>query len=253
MATFRQIIYAINDLLKLSSDDAFYTEEHILFLASKMRALLLERKYKQTRNSSFTPMNPQNLQQICLDMEPTDMLPSGCAGGWLKSVQKIPALLGENFTAYPISSMLHTNVCFISEERMPFVGHNKWLKNIIYCSRGKDGYLYAHGMNPQFMLLEKMKAEGVFADPEEAAALSCDPEGSGNACEPLENEFPLEEAMVPALIEMVVQELNGSRFAPKDKYNNAHDELSDAGMNPRSPRPARNEERAQAKEREEAD
>lgn len=249
MATFRQITYAINDLLKLTSDDSFYTEEHIMFLASKFRALLLERKYRQTRNSSFSPLSDQNKQVICLDLESTTMLPDGCAGGWLKSVEKLPKMLDiAPMAVYPVSSMLHTTVAYISEERMPFVGHNKWLKNIIYCAKGADGYLYMHGLNPQFMLLEKVKAEGVFADPEEAAALSCDADGSESKCEPLDMEFPLEEAMVPSLIEMVVQELSGARYAPKDKENNAKDDLSDAMLNSRAPRPARNEEKAQAKE-----
>lgn len=249
MATFRQITYMVNDLLKLVSDNSFYTEEHIMFLASKMRALLLERKYKQTRNSAFTPMNDQNRQMICLDVEPTEMLEYGCASGWMRSVQEIPALLDSaSMSVYPVSSMLQTTVTFIPEARMPYVGHNKWLKHIIYCSKSADGHLYIHGLDPQFMLLERVKAEGVFADPEEAAKLSCDE--SGNKCEPLDTQFPLEESLIPTLIEMVVQELSGARFAPKDNKNNAKDELSDAMLNTRAPRPARNEEKQQAKESE---
>lgn len=247
MATFRQITYMVNDLLKLASDNSFYTEEHIMFLASKMRALLLERKYKQTRNSTFTTMNDQNRQMICLDVEPADMLPNGCAGGWLKSVQKIPSLIGE-MKVYPVSSMLNTVVTYIPEERMPYVGYNKWLKNIIWCSMAADGYLYIHGLNPQFMLLEKVKGEGVFADPLEAGKLSCDE--SISACEPLDMPFPLEEALVPSCIEMVVQELSGARYAPQDRKNNAKDDLGDAMLNTRAPRPARNEEKQQAKESE---
>lgn len=40
--TYREVVYAIQDLLKVSSDDSFYTTEHILFLASKIRAALLK-------------------------------------------------------------------------------------------------------------------------------------------------------------------------------------------------------------------
>ena len=53
MATFGEIIYMTLDLLKERADDAYYTEEHIIFLASKMRSLLLERKYKNSNRTSF--------------------------------------------------------------------------------------------------------------------------------------------------------------------------------------------------------
>ena len=51
---------------------------------------------------------------------------------------------------------------------------------------------------------------------------------------------------------MVVQELSGSRFAPKDNKNNAKDDLSDAGLNTRPVRAARDEERNQAKDAKDA-
>lgn len=239
MATFREIVYSVLDLLKETSDDAFYTEEHVLFLVTKMRALLLERKYRQTRNSSFMPMNDQNTQQICLNMEKTSLPTPTCAEGWLKSTQKIPKMLDISAIAvYPVSNLLSSTISFIPAERMPYVGHNKWLRNIIYCARGGDGYLYMHGNNPQFLYLEKTRLEGVFADPEEAAALACTEEGESVGCEVLDQEFPLEEALIPSCIEMVVQELNGSRYAPKDNRNNAHDDLGDASLNSRQAAPA---------------
>ena len=43
--TYREIVYSILDLLKQSSDDSFYTEEHVLFLVSKMRATILKQTY----------------------------------------------------------------------------------------------------------------------------------------------------------------------------------------------------------------
>lgn len=249
MATFREVVYMVNDLLKLTADDAFYTEEHILFLVSKMRALLLERKYKQTRNSAFAPMNDQNKQEICLDLETADLFSYGCDGNWLKSVQKIPDTLDiSELKVFPGTNMIHSTITFIPEERMPYVGYNKWLKNIIYCAKGNGGYLYMHGWNSQFLFLENVKAEGVFANPEEAAAISCETSGEDGGCEMMDQTFPLEESMIPACIEMVVQELSGARFAPQDRKNNAKDDLGDASLNTRPVRAARNEERNQAKD-----
>ena len=253
MATFREMVYMVNDMLKLASDDSFYTEEHIIFLLGKFRALLLQRKYTQTRNSSFSPMSEQNKQEICLDLETAEMSSFGCGGNWLRSVQKIPTLLeGTSMEVYPKSSMIHSVITFVPEERMPYVGYNKWLKNIIYCSKASDGHLYMHNGDPQFLFLEKVKAQGVFSNPEEAAELSCDGASGESSCDILDQNFPLEEAMIPACIEMVVQELSGSRYAPKDNKNNAHDDLSDASLNTRPVKAARDEERNQAKDAKDA-
>ena len=40
----REIVYMILDELKLFSDDATYTEDHIKFLVGKHRALLLQKQ-----------------------------------------------------------------------------------------------------------------------------------------------------------------------------------------------------------------
>lgn len=239
MATFGEMVYMVLDLLKEHSDDAYYTEEHVLFLASKMRAYLIEKKYRETRNSTFTEMSDENKQQICISLEAATMLPEGCGGSWLKSTEKIPDTLGDSLPILSApSDMLHSMITYIPAERMPYVGYNKWLKNIIYAAISGDGYLYLHGSNPQFMLLESAKMEAVFSDPEEAAKLSCDADEAGG-CDIMSMTFPLEQALIPGCIEMVAQELLGSRYAPEDKQNNASDDLGKIGVTQqRASRPA---------------
>lgn len=237
MATFGQIIYMVLDTLKEHADDAYYTEEHVIFLANKMRAFLLERKYKNTRNSTFVEMSDENSQEICISLEATDIVPGSCDGSWLKSTEKIPSTITDSQpTILAPSDMVHSMVTYIAPERMPYVGYNKWLKNIIYASKSADGYLYLHSSNPQFMYLDSIKMDAVFADAEEAAKLSCE---DSNACNILEMDFPLEQALVPSCIEMVVQELIGSRYAPEDKHNDAKDGLGEAGVTTsKQPKPA---------------
>lgn len=241
MATFGEICYAVLDVMKERVDDAYYTEEHVIFFATKIRALLLERKYKNSRNQTYTAMSEQNLQEICIDLEPTELLPFGCSGEWLKSTEKIPDTLGATepklFAPHP---MMQSTVTFIPMERMPYVGYNKWLKEIIYASKGNDGYLYLRGTGPQSMYLKQVKMDAVFADPQKAAEMSCDPDENGK-CDILSMEFPLEEDLIPSCIEMVIQELIGSRYAPEDKGNNAKDDLAEASVtSPRHSRPAEN-------------
>ena len=39
MSTYREIVYMVLDELKLESDDAYYTQDHVIFLINKYRAL----------------------------------------------------------------------------------------------------------------------------------------------------------------------------------------------------------------------
>ena len=231
MATFGEVVFMCLDLLKERVDDAYYTEEHIIFLASKMRALLLDRKYRNAKNQTFTPMSDENVQQLCIDLEPASDDALLCSGMWLKSIQEIPATIGDiEPKVSVVSDMMHSMVTYIPAERIPYVGFNKWLKKIIYAAKSDDKHLYLTSNNPQFTYLKQVKMSGVFSDPEAAAKLECDADGNGDKCNILEMNFPLEAALVPSCIEMVVQELIGARYAPEDKSNDAKDGLGDAAV-----------------------
>ena len=235
------------DLLKERSVDSYYTEEHIMFLVTKMRALLLKRKMRGSRNQAFEAFSDDNMQRICVDLEPAELLPSGCSGNWLKSVQAIPDMIGSSEPKIStVSDMIHSNFTVVPKERMPYVGFNKWLKNIIYASKSSDGHLYITGTNSQFMYLEKVKVEGVFANPEEAASLACDNDGSSISCDPMDMTFPLEDALVSQCIEMVVQELAGSRYAPDDRKNDDNDDLAKVGNTQRPAAPSTYEDNRKA-------
>ena len=255
MATFAEIVYSVLDILKQRSDDAYYTEEHILFLATKMRALLLERKYKGSRNKAYESMSEENLQQVCLSVVPSNNIPSGCFGTWLQSTVKVPDLMPE-YSAVTCTGhdLLCTNVQFIPYERMPYVGYNKWLHNIIYAAKSKDGYVYLRSQNPQFVFLEHIGLTGLYSDPLEAAKYSHEAcmAGTPGCGDPMQQKFPLEAALIPSCIEMVVQELAGSVYAPEDKQNDGKDNFGD--LNDRDSRhaaPAESQERRRSQQPEE--
>ena len=220
--TYREVVYAILDLLKQSSDDSYYTQEHVLFLASKMRAAIL----KQTYSNIKKEIPESNYQTICLDLIPT-IADEPCEGGsYLRSQQEIPATLTiGNTQIYPVD-YYQGEITFVSRERMRYVGHNKWLQNIIYASLGPDQHLYFKSSNPQYMYLKKVRMTGIFEDAESAAELQCDSEGE-KTCDVLDTPFPLEEGLVTSLIELAVKFLSGSIYKPKDPDNDASDNLSD--------------------------
>ena len=223
--TYKETIYLVLDEIKASSDDAFFTEEHVLFLLGKYRTFLLKQRYSDIKKQ----IPESNYQTICLDLiEVPAISGEPCEGGYyLRSKEKIPFLMKiGNPKIYPID-YYQGEITYISRERMRYVGYNKYLKNIIYASIGPDNYLYFKSFNPQYLYLEKVRMTGIFEDTQAASELQC-PDGSGNTtCDILDREFPIESALVPPLIEFVVKELLGAEYRPKDDSNDANDALAD--------------------------
>ena len=222
--TYREVTYLILDLLKQSSDDSYYTQEHILFLVSKIRSAIL----KQTYSNIKKEIPESNYQTICLDLKEVPAIAGEpCEGGtYLRSEQKIPTTLPiGNTQIYPVD-YYQGEITFVSRERMRYVGYNKWLQNIIYASLGPDSHLYFKSSNPQYLYLKKAKMTGIFEDTDKAAELEC-PSEEGEVCDIMDKKFPLEEGLVASVIELTVKYLNGAAYKPEDSTNNAADDLSD--------------------------
>lgn len=222
--TYKETIYLVLDEIKASSDDAFFTEEHVLFLLGKYRTFLLKQRYSDVKKQ----IPESNYQTICLDLiEVPAISGEPCEGGYyLRSKEKIPFLMKiGNPKIYPID-YYQGEITYISRERMRYVGYNKYLKNIIYASIGPDNYLYFKSFNPQYLYLEKVRMTGIFEDTQAASELQC-PDGNGDiVCDILDREFPIESALVPPMIELVVKELLGAEYRPKDEDNDANDALA---------------------------
>lgn len=223
MSTYRELVYLILDELKGTSDDFTYTEEHVMFLLSTYRAFLLKQRYSDVKKQ----MPESNYQTICLDLiEVPAICGEPCEGGnYLRSVDRIPFTMQIGAPrVYPID-YYQGDIAFVSRDRMRYVGYNKYLQNIIYCSIAPDGYLYFKSQNPQFLYLEKVKFSAIFQDSLEASRLQC-PDADGNiTCDIMDTVFPIEEALVPPLIELVVKELGNAVNNPDDEENNAKDDL----------------------------
>lgn len=210
------------DELKGFSDDFTYTEEHVIFLVDKYRAFLIKQKYLDIKKE----IPEANYQEICIDLEPWSSSEL-CGEQYLKSTEKVPSMMSiGNPTIYPTDYYQGINIAYVSRERMRYVGNNKYLKNIAYCSLSPDGYLLFKSSNPQLYYMKKVRMSGIFDDFEKAAELSCN-NNSEESCDPLDKEFPLETALVPPLIEMVVKELAAAEYKVADDANNSNDDLAD--------------------------
>lgn len=229
MSTYRELTYMVLDKLKLTSDDAQFTEDHIMFLLDKYRAFLLKQKYSDIRKS----IPESNYQTICLDLiEVPAICGDDCEGGtYLRSKLKIPFLMHiGNPRVFPID-YYQGEITYINRDRMRYVGYNKYLQNIIYCSIGPDNYLYFKSANPQFLYLEKVRFTGVFQEALKASDLQCPSEDNETVCNAIDREFPIEESLVSPLIELVEKTLSTSIYRPEDEENNAKDDLSDVSIN----------------------
>lgn len=225
MTTYRELIYLVLDILKLASDDSYYTEDHVMFLLSKYRGVILKQQYKDIKKE----IPESNYQTLCLDLIQVPAIAGEpCEGGtYLRSKEKIPYLMSLTSPRVFAEDYYQGDITYVSRERMRYVGHNKWLQNIIYASIGPDNYLYFKSSNPQYLYLEKVRLTGVFEDPEKAAELECSREESEEACDPLDTKFPLEEAFIPQVVELTIKELYAGTLRPADTINNASDDLSD--------------------------
>ena len=211
------------DEVKGMSDDFTYTEDHVIFLLDKFRGFLLKQKYSDIKKQ----IPESNYQTICLDLIQVPAINGEpCEGGtYLRSNIKVPFLMQiGNPRVYP-TDYYQGDITYVSRDRMRYVGYNKYLKNIIYCSIGPDGYLYFKSSNPQFLYLKKLKIDAVFQNSQEATKLSCGNSIDSN-CDILDSEFPLEDTLISVLIQLMVQELSGARYLPTDKQNNASDDMS---------------------------
>lgn len=228
----KELVYMCLDLAKAAtSNDSYYTEEHALFLCRKYRAFLIKKEQEKKAVTEAADLFEQ--QQICLDLEKVPAIDgTACTGGYyLKSAEAIPKIVeGTQPQVYPIDYYQGINICYISRDRMRYVGTNKYLQNIIYVSIGPDFHIYLKSSNPQFMYLKKLRMAATFEDfdSEEINNLLCDDEGSSKPCDVLDMDFPIREYLVPTLIDLVVKELTGAKFQPIDSKNNDADDVAHA-------------------------
>ena len=224
MSTYKELVYMVFDELRVSSDDAQFTEDHLMFLLNKYRAFLLKQRYSDIKKQ----IPESNYQTICLDLIQVPAISGDtCEGGtYLRSKEKIPFLMQIGTPrVYPID-YYQGEITYVSRDRMRYVGYNKFLQNIIYCSIGPDNYLYFKSFNPQYLYLKKVKFTGIFQDSIQASDLQCPDDNGDIICNSIDRAFPIEDSLIPPLIELVVKELTNSIYRPEDENNNAKDDLA---------------------------
>lgn len=238
MSTYRYLTSMVSDLVKTLSDDTTINENHIYFLLDKYRTYLLKQKYEKdiTRN-----IPQSNYQSVCVELEQVPMY-AGCTNeclcgeyeeNYLRSTTKIPTVMGLGNIRVTGNNIFRNAFTYVTPERLEFVGFNKWLNNVIYCTIAADGYLYIKGSNNDFLNLVStgVRITALFDNPSDAYEYCCCEKDSGDTCtlpcDPFDYELPLEDALITQLMALVIKDVLGAAYRPKDSTNNANDDLAD--------------------------
>ena len=228
--TLRELVFMCMDEVKLNSDDSFYTEDHVVSLLNNYRSFVLKKELEKENKL----LSSTNAQLICLDLIEVRDEDNLCEESMLRTEQPIPSLVNDcKVSIYPVNYFEDDHIIYTTMERMRYTTYNKWTKNLIYAAKGPDDYLYIKSSNPQYLYLEKLRMKAIFEDFESAAQYACDDAGEELHCDILDMKFPIENALVPIVIELVVKELLGVKYQPRDTHNNAADDASNSVSQPK--------------------
>ena len=229
--TLRELVFLVLDEVKINSDDSYFNEDHIVFLFNKYRSFVLKKELEKENKQ----LSSANSQTICLDLIEVRDEDNPCGESMLRTEQPIPSLVNDcKVSLYPVNYFEGDHIIYTTMERMRYTTYNKWTKNLIYAAKGPDDYLYLKSDNPQYIYLEKLRMKAIFEDFESAAQYACDEAGENLQCDILDMKFAIENGLVPIVIELVVKELLGVKYQPRDTHNNASDDASNLISQPKT-------------------
>lgn len=209
------------DRLGIESDDSKWDEDHVLFLLDKFRAVLLRQKYTDVRrdipisNYQILTMNTGTTKAFTLD------------SGYVATKKPIPDIVQLNFLHDSISvtgkDIMQSGFSVIDYYRFIWAGDNPRIRNIVYATMGPDSKIYLKSKSSRIKYLKKIRVIGIFTDTLEASKYL---DNAEDYEDPMDQPYPLEESLIPTLIDMVCQFLAPGLYNPEDKVNNASDDLT---------------------------
>lgn len=238
MQTYRECVYMIFDELNLLSDDSRWEVEHIIYLLNKYRAILAKQRYGGAKKDVpleyyqlydlGTPELPGVLDNIRKTYKFKDEIPQilNLHGILLEtsiSYSTEPKyedciICGVPVPIYTESSLYEDNIdiAFINPDRFKYIGYNKWLQNIPYATLGYDHKIYISSTS-NFLKGKNFRIQGIFEVPTDFVKTTE---------EKLDMYFPVEEAILQPIIDLIVKELSNIIYLPGDSENNSADDQS---------------------------
>ena len=214
--TWRELVYMITDITKQLSDDSNFNEDHIIKLCSMYRNYILNQQYL-SHKKTIADMDYQTVQ-IPLEPYSLDICPNELV---LRSRDKISftMTIGEK-SIYP-TDVVHyrSKIVFVPQSRFAYSG-SKYSNNITYAMIGADGYLYVKSNNRNFQYLDSVTIKALFEDIDRMSLLDAETCG----CDIMDIRFPLENAWLNTLVNLVVNDLIRGINQLRDNQNDAADD-----------------------------
>lgn len=236
MSTYRELIYMVLDKIKESTDDSYFNEEHVAFLLDKYRPFLLKQRYSDIRKS----ISQNNYSRFTITLSTTDGTNTNLGitynytvdGKVWYSTTTLPRFIslnddvdeykvfniGENST---VNNIFKGDYAIIPQERFKYVGENKWLKKFAYVTISPDYLLCVKLADTSLELPTTLLVQGILEDPKKDVSRVLP-----IVTNYLDMQYPLEDALVPPLLELVVKDIVESVYRPEDTVNNATDDLA---------------------------
>lgn len=241
MSTYRELIYMVLDQVKQTTDDSYFNTDHVAYLMDKYRALLLKQRYSDLRKD--IPWSNYNTLQLEVDVKcglPTNIknfyLQNTVEASITRTIKPLPEVVGFNGNfgvtkigngAIDYSQLYYLgDYSLISNERFKYATANKWLKTQLYCTIGPDKYIYLKGYNTDFTKIPNIQVTSIFEAPKDLITYL-------GLTDFMDMEYPLEAAIIPHVIELVVKDLLPAAYRPEDNTNDAKDNLAEVATNQR--------------------
>jgi len=229
MATANELIFDTMELIRGNQigDDVEVSEDQVLYQWNNQRALWLRNEFNKP-GRTIDPFLEQDLG--CLKLTEADAadcceIQTGCTV--LRTELKIPKTIELH------SGPAITRVGPVHKLTVPFTFDN--YQKVIYTANGKytgkkgvftfllNDYMYLVSKDPKAQLLDYINVRGVFANPTDLSAFACE---DGSACFSYDDEYPINNWMIPYIKEQVLQQFGMSLQIPKDDANDAKEDLA---------------------------
>lgn len=212
--TYREIVYIIQDEMKILSDDSNFETDHFVFLANKYRALLFNQKYKGKKVE--IPFAWYQRLNVAFTTKITGT-------NVYKSTKKIPQILDITdlwkYTFVSEGGMITNSMNFINPFKFKFTGFNKWIASQKYVTIDLDSYMYIK--KSAVTTSQILYYDTILDNP-----IDADRFNEINTLDVLDLEFPCEESLIQPIIDLCLKEISAINGIPRDATNNASDDAS---------------------------
>jgi len=227
MATLREMISSLKELVNAYSDDTTLSNEHLAFLFQNKRATYLEVLSSNPRKK----MPSEAYQRIKLSMK---AVPE-CEDEYviLSSQETLPSTINndndiEGLGKVYLPSILAKWINIINLERVPFIlSGGRFNSKQIYVTKSKEDNVLLFNIVNSHVFVDEIEIDIIASSPEEADLLSAEQEYDQDGdpiCDFYDKKYPLPESLVKAIVIETAKELILKYQSGKDLNNNGADD-----------------------------